>query len=70
MTQVLHGRGSRGDAHDAYMARLGDVPILTQGAEKELAVRIDASMRAIAPEPVFAALAARIGAALSCSKAG
>lgn len=31
---------------------------------------IDASMRAIAPEPVFAALAARIGAALSCSKAG
>jgi heptosyltransferase-1 len=31
---------------------------------------IDASMRAIAPELVFAALAARIDSALSCSKAG
>ena len=59
MTQVLHGPGSRGDAHDAYMARLGDVPLLTRGAEKELALRIEEAELAVARALFFSPAALR-----------
>jgi RNA polymerase primary sigma factor len=48
MAYVNDGLRSRSDSFTAYMARVGDSPLLTYAAERELARRIENAERAVA----------------------